>query len=438
MPHETGRRQLLLGFESPDLTASLDAPSLIVWVSTRVVEGSNVGDPVRLVLLHRPTLDGAREVEVAATDVPIGQSAKFDVDTRALGLPGTGKLVVRFGGTGALAPAEQTALLERHATARLSLARVPGPSDPVEGVELTVGASSVAGAVADGWIEALVRGQSVGLAPVSAGASRVVATFTASRNKPEPITLRYVPSGSGWTAGEPIRVEVAIRPPSPWTGTPWLFAGAAVAYWIVRSWRRPGRTARQIPPSRDAPTSGRASIELLEADASRTGWRGRVMDAHEGTPVAGARISIVVPVFDGEGVAATQTSTADGTFVLAHVEAARNDGSRLVVTAPNHATLSEPAPRDGVLAICLVSRRRALLGRLVEWARRAGHAWAAGHKEPTPLELAAVARRRRDGNVAAWADAVAEAAYGPVPPDERREGEIVSREPPTPGTSDER
>ncbi len=431
VPRETGQRRLSLHFESATLVASLDSPSLVVWVTTAVADGGSAGDPVRLVLLHQPSLDAKAEVELGATDVAIGGTAKFDVDSRVLGAPGTGKLIVRFRGSGVLAPAAETALLERRATAHLSLARAPGPSDPSQGVALTVGVSSAAGAVSDGFVEATSEDEPVGLGPVSAGAANVVATFTASRNKPASIVLRYVPSSGGWTPGEPLAIDVPVRPPSPWGGTPWLFAAAAVAYWVMRSWKRPARAVRTRTLAGSLPTDGRPALELIEADASQKGFRGRVVDAHDGTPIAGARVSIIVPAFDGEGVAATQTTSAEGAFHLPHVAAARNDGARLVATAPHHATLSERAPRDGVLAISLVSRRRALLDRLVAWARRGGHAWAAGHKEPTPLELAAVAGRRKDRAVADWAISVTEAAYGPVPPDERRESELIAREPPS-------
>jgi len=438
VPRDLGQRRLVLEFEKPRLLASLDEPSLVVHVTTRVVEGTGTGDAVRLVLFHQPSLDAEGETELAATDVPAGATAKFDVETRALGAPGTGKIVARFGGTGTLAPAMAAVPVERRAIARLSLAATPPPSDPNEGVQLTVGVGSVAGAVTSGWVEALVDGKPAGVAPVSAGAAHVVATFAETRGKPVSVVLRYVPSGAGFVAGDLVVVTAPIRPPSPWRGTPWLLAAGAVAYWVVRSWKRPERASRARRNERPAKEVGRASVEVVEADPSRSGWRGRVLDAHEGTPIEAARISILVPVFDGEGVAATQTSAADGSFTIAKVKAARNDGSRLVVTAPYHATLSAPVPKDGILSVGLVSRRRALLERLVSWANRAGGLWVSRRREPTPLEIAELARRRQDENAAEWAAQVAEAAYGPSPPDERREGEIVSREPPLSGLGDER
>jgi hypothetical protein len=169
---------------------------------------------------------------------------------------------------------------------------------------------------------------------------------------------------------------------------------------------------------------------LLEREAAGSGWRGHVIDAHDGAPVEGARVTLVVPVFDGEGVAATFTTVADGAFSIAHVPAAKQEGARLVASARHHTTLAQPVPPDGILAVCLVSRRRALLDRLVGWARRAGRPWARRRGgEPTPLDVAEAARHFNQADVSAWASAIEEAAFGAVPPDERKEGEIVAREP---------
>jgi hypothetical protein len=436
IPSSTGKRRIALEFEAKELFASLDSPSFVVWVTTRDVAGGTTGDPVRLVLFQRSTPDATEESELAVTDVQLGSTARFDIETRLLGTPGSGTLIVRFAGTGQLAPAVETALLARRVTAHLSLAAQPPPADPSDGVELSVGASSALGAVNEGWVEAVAGGSSVALSPVSGGAAHLLATFGAPRGKPAQIMLRYVPAGDGFIAEPPLLVEVPARPQSPWSGTPWLLGVAAVAYWVVRAWRRPSRKAPKGPLRAEAP-AGRALVELLSTDLSRSGWRGHVLDAHDGVAIAGARVSMVVPVFDGEGVAAAQTTGPDGSFSIAHVEAARNDGARLVVTAPHHTTLTEPAPADGTLAICLVSRRRTLVDRLVAWAKSAGRPWGRG-KEPTPLELAEAARRHNQPDVEGWAAAVAEAAYGPAAPDERRETDILGREPPLPGPRDER
>ncbi len=436
IPNETGKRRVALGFESSELVASLDSPSFVVWITTREVESGSTGDPVRLVLSFRSSRDGAEDTEVGVTDVQLGSTARFDVETRTLGAPGAGKLAVRFAGTSQLAPASETVLLTLRATAHLSLARAPQPSDPAEGVELAVGVGSALGAVGEGWVEAVAGGSSVGMSSVSGGAARVVATFGAPRGKPAQLMLRYIPASEGFVAEAPLLVEVPVRASSPWSGAPWMFGVAAIAYWVVRAWLRPSRRETRTAPRSEAP-AGRAVVELLSTDLSRSGWRGHVVDAHDGLAIAGARVSIVVPVFDGEGVAAGQTTAADGSFALAHVAAARNDGARLVVSAPHHTTLAGPAPADGTLSICLVSRRRTLLDRLVAWASASPRPWGRG-KEPTPLELAEAARRHAQPEVEGWAAAVAEAAYGPTSPDERRENEILGREPPLAGSRDER
>jgi hypothetical protein len=431
VPKETGKRQLVLAFESPALIASLDSPSFVTAVTARTSDDAKIGDSIRLVLSQERNVEGGAETELAATDVQIGGTARFDVETRILGAPGAGRLIVRFAGSGSLAPASESALLERRAAAHLTLAATVSPADPTDGVEILVGAHAATGAVTDGWVEASVLNQPAGLAPVIAGAARVIATFSPVRGHASTVMLRYVSTGNGIVGGETLSVDVPIRPPSPWLSLPWLLVGGIITYFVVRAWRRPARTARPRATGKDGMGHGRASVEVVETDASHSGWRGRVIDAHEGTPVAGARVSIVVPAFDGEGIAASYVAGADGAFALMHVEAARNEGARLVVTAPFHSTLSGPTPPDGVLTVCLLSRRRALLDRLVGWASRAGRPWAR-RKEPTPLEIAEVARHRREPEVAGWAAEVDEAAYGPRPPDERREHDIVTREPPSP------
>src|SRR5262249_55638140 len=154
--------------------------------------------PIRLVLSERRAPDGNEETELAVTDVQVGSTARFDVETRLLGEPGLGKLVVRFAGTTVLAPTMETALGSRRATARLSLATPPRPSDPQEGVELSVGVSSARGAVNGGWVEAVAAGSSAGMSPVSGGAAHIVATFGAPRGKPAQVLLRYLPAEEGF------------------------------------------------------------------------------------------------------------------------------------------------------------------------------------------------------------------------------------------------
>jgi hypothetical protein len=167
---------------------------------------------------------------------------------------------------------------------------------------------------------------------------------------------------------------------------------------------------------------------VIERGPPRGGWRGRVLDAHDGAPVAGARVAITGPAFGGGGRAATTTTDDEGRFELPHVDGANAEGAQIETTARWHARLARPLPIPGYVAIHLVSRRRALLERLVEWARRRGRPWAdAG--EPTPGHVVRVAKDRRARDVEGWAKAVERAAYGPEPPDEGAEAEVREREP---------
>lgn len=427
VPQESTTRKLRLEFEATSLVISLDAPTAVVNVTTQVVDPGGPSDPVRLVLSHRDSVD-AKEVELGAAFVPPGGVAKFNVETRLLIRPGTGKLFVRFPGSGAITKAEGSVLVERRATAELSLAARPSEADPSAGVELLVGVRSAIGAVPDGWVESLAEGQPVGIGTVKDGAARVVATFSPPRGHPAVVMLRYVPASAGWTPSAPINVEIPIAPAGLGAFIPWVLAALGIAYWVVvRSWRRPRRAARVVRRDPDVPI-GRAALDLLQRGALRSGWRGRAVDAHEGTPVPGARINVVVPAFDGEGVARSCVSGEDGAFSLGALDVPHVAGMRLTVIAPHHTPLTGPLPPEGVLAICLVSRRRTLLDRMVSWAARMGGPWAR-RAEPTPGEVVALAAREQWEEVAAWAAAVEQAAYGPIPPDEQRENELVAREP---------
>ena len=76
----------------------------------------------------------------------------------------------------------------------------------------------------------------------------------------------------------------------------------------------------------------------------------------------------------------------------------------------------------------LVSRRRALLSRLVDWAGRMGKPWTTPG-DPTPRHVASVARARHADDVALWAGEVERAAFGADAPDAEVEDRIREQEP---------
>jgi hypothetical protein len=131
-----------------------------------------------------------------------------------------------------------------------------------------------------------------------------------------------------------------------------------------------------------------------------------------------------LPAFDASGVLRTAHTDDQGSFALEGSEQA-GPGAALEVRAPFHAPLAAPMPPPGTLVLSLVSRRRTLLSRFVEWAAHDG-GWER-HGEATPGE---VARRTDRTEVATWAGALDEAAFGPDPLSEAKEQAVLGQEPP--------
>jgi hypothetical protein len=166
---------------------------------------------------------------------------------------------------------------------------------------------------------------------------------------------------------------------------------------------------------------GKPRLEVVRAAArGELGWRGRIVDAHEGTSVRGARVWVERGTFDGRSVLASVGADAHGVFVLPHIPALVGD-EQMAVEAPLHARLVQRLPPAGELSIALVLRRRALLARLVSWAQLRGRPFDV-KPEPTPGHV----RRAAAGDfpTARWADAVEKAVFGGGDVDARIEGEI--------------
>jgi hypothetical protein len=147
-------------------------------------------------------------------------------------------------------------------------------------------------------------------------------------------------------------------------------------------------------------------------------------------PVAGARIVVERPGFQGTHVVARADADDEGTFALEPFDGA--PGDLLCVSGPLHAELRSAVPPAGELRVALVLRKRALLDRLVQWARAQGRPYDAA-PEPTPGQV-----RRAAGTeltIARWADAIERAAFSSSVVDEKAEGDIarLAPEPGVPG-----
>jgi hypothetical protein len=353
---------------------------------------------------------------------PTGASTALTFASSRIKAPGPLELAARFGGSDDLQPAEARIRLVATTRVRLALSRTPERADPTDGIALDVALASPIGAVSTGSVEARLAGHTVGIARVDRGSAQVVARF-ARRGSHAELELRYLPSEPWWVPGQPLSVTAELAPRGRVGSWLWLVAITALGLWLVRGWRRPPRAPRAPPTLTEGRRAPAAAVVVVEANESFRGWSGTVNDAHEATPIAGAEISLFGPK---RVLLARTTSDALGNFELSSTE-----GADLVFSASSrwHSEFTCPAPPLGRLRVDLVSRRRNLLLRLVRWAERRGP-MGRGLGEPTPAEVVRQARRSKRPDVAEWAGAVEDAAFGPAPVDDRVESEVLTREPP--------
>ena len=360
---------------------------------------------------------------VGVASVEIGSSAELRVPSKLLGAPGPIELRAEFAGSATTRAAHTVAHATATALAVLSMLEPPPPSHPESGLRLRVRVDSVAGLVPTGSVEARLNGVSLGSARVNEGNADLYLQAEEAAVKAHPVELRYVADSPWWLPASPLLVTVPIAPPSPWRRVVWIAAVAVLGSWLLLGWQRPRRIERAAATLARR-QSARAPVDVVEVGDARSGWRGRVLDAHDGTPIADAVVLVRLPAFDASGVLRTARSDAQGAFVLDGAESA-GPGAALEVRAPFHTALAAPMPPPGTLVLSLTSRRRTLLARFVDWVVRDGGWERRG--EATPGELA---RRSDRGEVVTWASAVDEAAFGPEPLSEAKEQGVVGREPP--------
>jgi hypothetical protein len=198
-----------------------------------------------------------------------------------------------------------------------------------------------------------------------------------------------------------------------------LAAGLAVAACFVVMRVQRARAMAVIPPRPRPVSRGEAKLDVVRVAGEGEGWKGRVTDADDGSPIAAARVTIERPAFGRAEVLGSAVADEDGAFELPLVS--YRLGDELSFESPFHVGLRRPLPAPGELDAQLIQRRRALLGRMVAWARLRGRPFDA-RPEPTPGHV----RRAAGGSfdVVRWADAVERAAFAGEPVDARLEAEI--------------
>jgi hypothetical protein len=420
---------VVLRFEPAVDAIDLDRETVPVSGSLRIGKSEAPGEaPKREGLTV--VLEDERGTVLAETKTGGDGRARFELATKTLADPGPGELRLRFPGSDVLAKAQTAQPVVRQVDARLSLAEAPeGSSD--EDIVIEVDVTSSRGPVSGGVVEAVRDGASVGAGAVSAGKAHVVAAIGTERTTAVPITLRYVPAAPWYRPGPELTTEVKIAGTGIWKQLAIATLVFGVAAWVVAGWRRAKPKPRREDEAGAPPPSGRPGVQVIGRAPSAGGWRGVVVDAHEGTPVPGARLSIVVPAFQGDGVIARALADDHGAF--AFEPTAVRDG-RLLVEADLHSTYEQALPPPSALHVALITRRRALLDRLVRWARHQGSPFD-GPAEPTPGHVRRAAGRLQghDGErwtaVEKWAAHVESSAFGPEPVHAAEEEAVRGAEP---------
>jgi hypothetical protein len=132
-----------------------------------------------------------------------------------------------------------------------------------------------------------------------------------------------------------------------------------------------------------------------------------------------------MPSFEGDGVVARAVADERGAFAL---EGPYRTDARLVVESDDHSTHEQALPPHSILGVALITRRRALLDRLVRWARQRGAPFDVA-PEATPGHVRRAASRASAQDVEAWASRIEQAAYGPDRVDASLERDVRGAEP---------
>jgi hypothetical protein len=396
-----------VGFDPPLTTLSLDQPVQELGIVARARGGATPPAAAELVLSM--VADGSeQELGRAALD-GLGEVHRLSVVSGSFGQPGPARLVGKLRTRNGEELAQANSALMRTATVALSLGSGSGSSVEA-GATLQIHAASALGPAPSGVVEARSRGLSVAAARVQNGIATLSLPSTGTLLGAT-LTLEYIGAGAGWLSAPPLELRISAPGPSYARYVFWIAAAAIAALAVVLSWQRPPR-ARPLPST--PPPKVRARVEVLETFATGGGYAGLVRDAHEGTAISPAVVSFIGPGPNRPVLLQLRTQS-DGSF---RVETAVFPNGTLVeVTAALHATLSAPLPAPGVIELSLISRRRALMERLVRWAERRGKPWTRPVGEPTPADVASVASTEAEPDVERWARELERLAFGVNPPD---------------------
>ena len=449
LPLDLALRSLTLSFEGAagaggSLPLSLDEETTSIVVRAKEQDptsGQTVTGAGTNLALSLWNESGTALGEATTDD---GGRGLFEVQASRLGPLGHGDLRVSFAGNTTTAPTDQSVAITRRTAVHLALKDAVDdrlPPTGVDGLKIRVAASATCAPerckdVPTGTIQVRAGPSSeaeiLGAAALERGSAIVVVQFN-PLGVPEgdaTLTLRYVPDAP-WLEAPPDRsVVVPIRAQGLWAHAILIAAGAAVLLWLAMA-RFPFavRRSRRDDAARTSGVRAPAPrVELVRpGDAGR--WTGRVVDAHDGGAIAGARVAIERPAFRDVQVVVEQVSNAEGAFAMRSDRTA--PGDELVIEGPTHATVRRPLPAPGEIEVALIQRRRLLIEQLITWAKRRGRPFDA-RPEPTPAHVRQAAGRlefaheqpAQAARLEQWAGAVEVAAFGGSPVDARVQAEV--------------
>jgi len=431
VPFDLLRKNLTLIFDPEPSALSIDEHAVAVVVRASTEEEGRAKPAADLTI----QLSAETGLGIGSAMTDASGHARFSVPSSQIGPPGPGELRASFSGDADTGPATRVTSVERRTVVRLiapdARAGALPAGGPEEGIDVRVRAiadctSRGCRTMPSGIVTARVDDTVVGAAALVDGEARIAVHFAAPDVRPVAIALRYV-SGTPWfrTTGDLLVVQ-PIGGPSRWGRIGTVLAGfAALAWFVAMRIRIAPRRDPMRPAGDPGPVS--AGIRQVDADPSTPGWSGRVVDAHDGGRISGATVRVERASFTRSEVIAQVLSDSRGEFSLPLEQALPSD--RLVIESAYHVEFEHPLPRPGSLEIALVLRRRALLNRLVDWARKRGGPFDA-RPEPTPAQVRVAASS--EPAVARWADAVERAAFGGVQVDSATQAEVDRLDPDAP------
>lgn len=364
----------------------------------------------------------------APSHIRVGETVKVPLHSTLLGAPGLRHLEVGVESVPGTLVTQTSAEFEVVAPVRLEWKQLPKAASPDEELELEVAVSAPGGVVSEGWIELLSNDESTSISPVEAGAARVKLPpdrSPAAATGSWTLRARYLPATSAFEASADIEAVVAVGTPPWWRHLPWVVLALGSAWWVLRGWARP---LRKAAPRAETPGSGRGGVHVVRHGGPAKGWRGHIVDAHSGIPIAGAVLELRIPSLDARAASPTVRSAEDGSFQLPPI-GARPEGARLRISAPDHSTRLDPLPPEGQVLIRLVARRRTLLGALQRWTEARGVPWIRPGGA-TPRDVMTRAQARGDEAIHAWAARIEEASFGSAVPTPEVESELLRQVPP--------